>query len=294
MHWLSKVCLLCQLTNSETANCFVREGNVELARQLYDKSRKVLMPVFDDADHDVNVASAYTQLSMFLTSVGDLQRARFFYDNVELSIIQLRRANDDPETQTYIMFLEFVTNVLRAMINDDSDLLKTVTSLIQLNNLVTRVAENDEIDTGNVSMSSDILEIIEEMYQTFLKRLTSIEDILPTRSLHSQKTTFHLMALGSKLLYYKCNNIMNQMVLDIANEVTEVANTEYYAICPPFVGLAVIEAAIVQANFFKEQKDLEKQLLIDVKSLRLLGQRHVLAGKRYLPFADGIEKLLNI
>jgi hypothetical protein len=265
-----------------------------MSKQLYEKSRRVLMPVFDNVDTDVNVCACYTQLAMYLASADEVSKANFFLENAEISVDTLKMANDDPDIQTHIMFLEFVLRTIHAIV-EEHDLLTTLRNVSYFRSLMHRITIEDEIQTSSAIATplNDVVQIVDEQLLQFLPILVKLGEVLPSRSLHSQKLTFELLSLGVKLWYYKSSNLMDENTLQFANSVTEITMSDYFAICPPFVCSVVIEAAIVHAHFVETKIELIDYLIKDFRALKVMGERHEIASRRNESFMEGLEQLID-
>jgi hypothetical protein len=268
-----------------------------MSLQLYEKSRRVLLPVFDNVDRDMNVAAAYSQLAMFTAASGDETRANFFVENAQASLKELSYFIGDPSTQTNLLFLDFVVKSVQMLLDEENYLYFCVSMNLTLFNLVNRLLNSDEIfiqyDPGAVS--SDLFTFTDNLMTDFIAKVDTCAGVLPESAIQSKKYTFIAVTYGCQLAYLKMKDQLDSQTLEIADKITRMTEQDFFHKCAPIVYKTVVEAALVHAQFVGQTKSPTTlaDLVSDRKALTKLSERFPIVKKRCSTIMDALDQLIE-
>jgi hypothetical protein len=259
---------------------------------LYEKTREIIFPVLEKVDEDIEIASAMTYLALYLSSIGENTRARFFKENAQQSCSKFLR-NYDKERHGQAKLLQQVLLAMDNIVDDNFDVAAFLNYLFTFFNTSCQFFDcYHHIETHDKNQStSDLMAMITQIAD----RYDAYKDIVPSSDIASKKSLLIMTALGTKLKYMRQNNIYDDKSLEIADEIVLQIKLEHFTFSTPFACMSIAEAALVHSHFLLENKSnaLINQITWEIWGLKILSERHALAKVQYGGLIAALENCIS-
>jgi len=281
------------------ASCFTRAGDKAISKQLYEKARLLLYPIFDEVECNYEVASCYQYLALWNTYNGDLIRANFYLKNCSKFLENL----DQQQSNINTNFLRYSIRVIETLADDKATLWQIFLLLTEMHGLYGRFRALQDssifMDSNTPLSNTPILGL--ESIDILVRELSAIIDknfgLLPTANLEIKRLQYLIIAQAVKLLCIKNAGILPDITtLNIANSIANMTKSQYFPLCSSFTAPALIEAANVHMKFLLDgfNQTLVSQLKQEYLALKILSDRYDLVMIRYGNFIQGIEQIIRM
>src|SRR3989338_184434 len=194
---------------------------------MYSKGRDFLFAIFDDVQHNFEVASCYAIIAELYICSGENTRASFYLRKVD-SYLTTERDIRHPR-EKYLLFL---VRSSRDMMNSSNDLgrkFKLLTGLFMTWERQDEILTPEQIDS-----------VILEVFAKIEKAPSTAINGGPLR------LNILLLAQGMKLQYYKTLQVTDtQVTMFIANSIADLVLSVDFNQCTQVVSAALVEAATI-------------------------------------------------
>jgi len=262
------------------ATHFVRSGKTTIANALYEKSRELLLPIFDVVDENFEVAATYACLTQYLLSSGNLDKAAFFIRNAKKYLNNMARKRNSSKERT-----------LEWSVLSSTQLLECNQSLSVRLSHMNVYFDNDQ---DKLLILND-LDCIDNMLVRIINYMDrNVNGRVPLPDAISKKLYFFAIAQGAKLQIMKERDADKDQLLQIANSIADVTMSEYFPVCHCMIAISVMEAAFVHAKLLSESpsRELIERLRQDYNGIVTISQRNLVIRMRYGDYISKLESLI--
>jgi hypothetical protein len=255
------------------ATSFIRAGQKIIATKLYEKTRDLLVSIFDLVGEDLEVAACYGCLTQYFVTVGDVGKATFFMNNAT-------------------SFLNNVTAPKQRMADALAKTLRTCAQALSTNENITEAFANVfYIKLEADATSQEISNITDKV----LVYLDSLE--LPPTVRVARRIYVMLLSEGLKIQKLRERQVpINNEYLDYARKITKLVSEEYFSICQGAVAIALKESSLVYMELLEQTPSTEfvENLKENLRGLNILSERHGLIRNRYYDFITSIKQRVEL
>lgn len=275
----------------------LRRANNALARQFYEKCRKVLLLVFDEVESNLDIAAAFMYMGTYLTAQGEIQRALYFITNARECLQNLIVHHSDK--QIYAYFVECMIQTVEVQLDENSDLFAPLRILNTLKYGFARYIQYDDItlihDETLRNPDSNFCELVDKWCHNYFKIMDACTGKLPAGDIHAKRITVEFAAEGAKLQYQKTRNILDYATLNTANKVTSMMRYDRKGVNVFLPGVVLMEACIVQVTHLalKFDENLLALLREGFNHLTVISQEHYMIAKRAFILLPQLALFIN-
>jgi hypothetical protein len=247
------------LTNRK-ATSFARAGKKHISRVLYQKTREILLPVFDDVANNFEVAACYVILGDYLINSGECKRALFFLRNAQKFIAT---AEDAPRYHVLKHALLYYTQI--AEFSDD--VFDRVAYLVRIAISNGVLEENCDRRDYNIA-SIAVNHVCMRMEQNYA---------MPPQILQVNQMSLKCILLAVKLRLQRYHELpYDEECLATANQISDCVNDELFPMCDSVVSVCLLEAIYVHEKLFQDSptREIIERLKLDLKGMDLQIERH--------------------
>jgi hypothetical protein len=259
---------------------FARLGHKEIALNLHNKARNMLHMDFDKVDFFI--AATYAFLGFYLMSRGEIPRASFLLRNCKQFLT--RYTSKSPHSE----YLDLVVSGNLASLTDLQDISRPF-----------KFCSMIPFKTGKYDYLADEFPLhpkyVDERLAMMHEYLESWLHETPASEIEAKKLTLSLFALGVKLQYARREEAEDIVpVLEVANAITELTYSQYYAPCSYTVTNSVVEAARVQMeHLMLGDKQTIGSLQRDMAALRIMAERDEVVNVVHGAFMNELEVVIQ-
>jgi hypothetical protein len=242
---------------------------------LYQKARDVLLPVFNLAPVDFEVAATYSCLALYLIASGDITRAVYFLQNAHTFLENPNRLGLFRER-----ILDFMIRNCLKTIEWNENLCECLRQIHMFVDPNPDVSEPGKIDL--------IISHVTYIFEGPLKHEPNPDPVF--------RLYFYILAHGAKLQLMKSNDTHISLLLPVADTLTELCMSPLLPLCNPMVSIAIVTAASVHYTALIQNRNIDaaKKLKQDVKNYYKLYECNKVLLQRYMNRIYDFEQFIAI
>lgn len=304
------------LVYSMQSQIFKTFGQCAIAKRFFDKSYQLLYPFLDTALSNFIVIATFAHLAFPLICDGEVDRARFFLENVR-TFLSLRLYGsvqlEVSQQERFLKQLYFLaTNNLlvgeghRTDAPATGDLTRVIKTYIYSHCIsrqhhLQQVVESKEdwtspliadefsrylnlirddlvLGTDNFHISIDRMEMIAKHFEGIFEATSQGVSFVDVAI---QRLQYLLMALGARIQLLERAEPKNKIVISIADQISELTVNPCFKYCTPVIS----EPVVLSAHAHLHAKNMDK-LKKDTTALALLRGKYEIVAIKYGPFID--------
>ncbi|KAL0490657.1 cecr1a [Acrasis kona] len=278
------------------AHSFIKLNKQILGRQLFERGKVLLEPLYDEVGYNYTVAACYSQIAYFLACTGELKRCNFF----------LRNCNDylsnAPKGQfnQFHEFLRITVTGVELMLEDDPNPYQLLRHMVTSHDIFQRILDLASGITQPRPLKAQVtfnLIVIDSCLSDFIELTNKTSALLSAQDVLNKRLSFVMAANASKISYMtELGLLLDSVTLEFANVISDCIATDSFKSTFIMACVSVAEASKVHlAHYTAYQSDaVYEKLKIDLFGFKYLAERFVYVGMKYKTLMERLENTIQI
>jgi hypothetical protein len=267
-------------------------GHKYLSQQLYEKCREVICPILEDIEHNLDMASCFYYLALYLLSLGEITRVQYFKENAE-HCCRNHIMHSDSMVRKQAVAIQHGLQIIDHTMDDSFDIHEYLMYILRF----MQIFFDGHTKSGESMRQPNEFVSVEAYIDYIVYEYAEYKGVVPTYDIEAKKALHILISTGSKLNRLRLANQIDQPIcLQYANIITEQIQLGLVDEGTPLCAMAVAEASLVHAYYFNNNRasyELNQLLRWDFRGLKTLADRHWIVKLRFTDLICILESLTN-